>query len=364
MEPNNSEHTGSSNTGPSDTGPSDTTAYRESMMRRAMANAETARLRCRPNPWVGAVLVDNYGVVYDGATHQPGGQHAEREALSAAGDAAKGATVFTTLEPCNHSGRTGSCAAALIDAEVARVVIGVTDPDELVSGDGIARLEASGIEVIHGVLEAEVTEQLRPYLTQRRTGRPYVIAKLAQTLDGAIAAPDGSSKWITGPEARRDVHRLRAESDAIIVGTGTVEADDPSLTVRDYTPPQTDSELPRLDPWRIVVGKRSVEMQETAKTAPFEPWKRSLDALLDELGQRSAVQVLVEGGATLAGSFHREGLIDEYWIYLAPALMGGSNATSTFAGDAAETMADVQRGTFVSATPLGNDLRIIYRPDQ
>ena len=345
------------------TGPRDSAAYRESMMRRAMANAETARLRCRPNPWVGAVLVDTDGAVYDGATHRPGEQHAEREALSAAGDAARGSTVFTTLEPCNHSGRTGSCAAALIDAEVARVVIGVTDPDEKVSGDGVARLEASGIEVIHGVLEDEVSEQLAPYLKHRRTGRPYVIVKLAQTLDGAIAAPDGTSKWITGPESRRDVHRLRAESDAIIVGTGTVEADDPSLTVRDYTPPQTDDEMPRLDPWRIVVGTRAIDLHEGANTAPFEPWKRPLTDLLDELGAREAVQVMVEGGATLAGSFHREGLVDEYWIYIAPAIMGGNNATSTFAGDAAVTMADVQRGSFVSATPLGDDLRIIYRPN-
>ena len=341
---------------------SDSAAYRNSMMRRAMRNAETARLRSRPNPWVGAVLVDTYGVVYDGATHKPGGQHAEREALESAGDAARGSTVFTTLEPCGHTGRTGPCAEALIDAGVARVVVGVTDPDPNVSGTGIARLEEAGIDVAVGVLEDEISAQLAPYLTQRRTGRPHVIVKLAQTLDGFIAAPDGTSKWITGAEARRDVHRLRAQSDAIIVGTGTVKADDPSLTVRDYTPAEHDDEVPHLDPWRIVVGATATAIHDGATTAPFEAWDGPLGGLLDELGSRDLLQVMVEGGANLAGSFHRAGLVDEYWIYLAPAIMGGANATSTFAGEGAATMADVQRGEFVSATKLGDDLRLIYRP--
>ena len=343
-------------------GPTDSDAYRRSMMRRAMANAETARLRSRPNPWVGAVLVDRYGTVYDGATHKPGGPHAEIEALTAAADAANGATLFTTLEPCSHTGRTGPCADTIIDAGVARVVIGIVDPDPHVSGQGISKLGAAGIDVTLGVLETEISQQLAAYLTQRRTGRPFVIVKLAQTLDGFIAAPDGTSKWITGAEARRDVHRLRAESDAIMVGTGTVTADDPSLTVRDYTPVEVDDEVPHLDPWRIVVGTTAETIHDGSKAAPFESWDGDLAALLDELGRRNVLQVMVEGGASLAGSFHRAGLVDEYWIYLAPALMGGSNATATFSGQGADTMADVQRGTFVSATPLGNDLRIIYRP--
>lgn len=342
--------------------PLDSAAYRESMMRRAMANAQTARLRSRPNPWVGAVLVDRYGAIYDGATHRPGGAHAEVEALATAGDAAQGATVFSTLEPCSHTGRTGPCVEALIDAGVARVVIGVTDPDPQVAGTGVAALEAAGIDVATGVLAAEIETQLAPYLTQRRTGQPHVIVKLAQTLDGAIAAPDGTSKWITGPEARRDVHRLRAESDAIIVGSKTVAADDPSLTVRDYTPAEADDELSSLDPWRIVVGSTAESLHDGATTAPFESWSGSLESLLDELGSRGILQVMVEGGAALAGSFHREGLVDEYWLYIAPAIMGGDDATATFAGPASATMADVQRGRFVSATPLGDDLRIIYAP--
>lgn len=330
-------------------------------MRRAMANAETARLRSRPNPWVGAVLVDRYGVVYDGATHKPGGPHAEREALSAAGDAAEGATVFTTLEPCSHTGRTDPCTDALIEAGVARVVIGITDPDELVDGQGIARLVEAGIDVTTGVLETEVAQQLAPYLTQRRTGRPHVILKLAMTLDGFIAAPDGTSTWITGAEARHDVHRLRAESDVIIVGTGTVTADNPLLTVRDYTPAHVDDELSHLDPWRIVVGSTAADIHDAAQTAPFESWDGPLEELLDELGSRGKLQVLVEGGALVAGSFHRAGLVDEYWLYMAPALMGGGDGRDAFAGAGAPSMAEVQRGEFVSVDQLGSDLRLIYR---
>ncbi len=345
-----------------DAGFANSEAYRCSMMRRAIANAERARLRSRPNPWVGAVLVDKYGVVYDGATHPPGGMHAEREALALAGDAANGSTVFTTLEPCNHTGRTGPCTEALIDAGVARVVIGITDPDPQVNGSGVAALKDAGVEVVTGVEADAVARQLDAYITHRTTGRPKVVLKLAMTLDGFIAAPDRTSQWITGADARRDVHRLRAESDVILVGSGTVRADDPSLTVREFTPPEVDDALPPLDPWRIVLGTTASTLEAGARTAPFESWDGPIDDLLDELGSRDLLQVMIEGGATVAGSFHRAGLVDEYWIYLAPALMGGSDGTSIFAGEGASTMAEVTRGTFVSATPLGEDIRLIYRP--
>lgn len=348
---------------PLEHGPIDTEAYRSSMMRRAIANAATARLRSVPNPWVGAVLIDNYGVVYDGATHRPGGMHAEREALSAAGDAARGATVFTTLEPCNHMGRTGPCATSLIEAGVSRVVVGIEDPDPQVSGQGIAALRAAGIDVVVGVEADAVAAQLAPYITHRTSGRPHVVLKLAMTLDGFIAAPDGTSQWITGAEARRDVHRLRAESDVIIVGSGTVKADDPSLTVRDFTPPATDASLPPLDPWRIVLGTTAAGLEATAKTAPFESWDGSIADLLDDLGSREKLQVMVEGGAAVAGSFHRAGLVNEYWLYVAPALMGGGDGRNAFAGDGAPTMGDVQRGRFVDVVQLGNDIRIRYRAD-
>lgn len=330
------------------------------MMRRAMVNAETARLRSRPNPWVGAVLIDRYGALYDGATHRPGGPHAEREAISAAGTAARGSTIFTTLEPCGHTGRTGPCTDAIIEAGVERVVIAILDPDPQVRGSGVEALIGAGIDVTLGVEADAVSAQLAPYITQRTTGRPHVIVKLATTLDGFIAAPDGSSQWITGKEARADVHRLRAESDVIVVGSGTVKADDPTLTVRDYRPALHDDENPPLDPWRIVLGSTAASLEDGARAAPFESWNGPLDELLDELGARGVLQVLVEGGGAVAGSFHTARLVDEYWIYMAPALMGGEHGRAGFAGDGAQTMADIERGEFVSVTRLGDDLRLVY----
>lgn len=338
----------------------DSDAFRSSMMRRAVANAAAARIRAVPNPWVGAVLVDRYGVVYDGATEVPGSRHAERVALDAAGTAAEGATLFTTLEPCNHTGRTGPCTDAIVEAGVSRVIIGILDPDTQVAGTGMQHLLEAGLDVTIGVEAARVEAQLAPYITHRTTGRPRVILKLAMTLDGYIAAPDGTSQWITGEEARRDVHRLRAESDAIVVGSQTVRADNPSLTVRDFTPAQADESLPHLDPWRIVLGTTAAELEAGAKTAPYEAWDGGLEALLDELGSRGHLQLMVEGGGAVAGSFHDAGLVDEYVLYMAPAIMGGTEARPAFAGTGAPTMADVQRGRFLDVVQLGDDLRIRY----
>lgn len=340
--------------------PLDSDAFRASMMRRAIANAATARIRSMPNPWVGAVLIDRYGTVYDGATESPGNRHAERVTIDAAGDATHGATLFTTLEPCGHTGRTGPCTNAVIDAGISRVVIGILDPDTNVAGTGMEQLLAAGIDVTLGVEAEAVATQLAPYLTHRKTDRPHVVLKLAMTLDGYIAAPDGSSKWITGEEARRDVHRLRAESSVIIVGSQTVRTDDPSLTVRDFTPPETDEMVTSLDPWRIVLGSTAADLESGAKTAPFESWDGPLETLLDDLGERGHIQVMVEGGGATAGSFHRAGLVDEYWLYVAPAIMGGDDARSVFAGDGAPTMADIQRGRFIDVTQLGDDIRIRY----
>ncbi|NNF68161.1 MAG: riboflavin biosynthesis protein RibD, partial [Acidimicrobiia bacterium] len=239
----------------------------------------------------------------------------------------------------------------------ARVIIGIEDPDAQVAGTGIAALRDAGIEVEVGVEAEAIREQLAPYITHRTTGRPHVILKLAQTLDGHIAAPDGTSQWITGAEARADVHRLRAESDAIIVGAGTIRADNPSLTVRAFTPAIHDDETPVLDPWRIVLGDVALD----ARSTPHESWKGDLGDLLDELGSRDMVQVLIEGGAQTAGSFHRANLVDEYWIYVAPTIMGGDDAKSAFAGEGAATMADLHRGEFVSVTKLGADVRLVMR---
>ncbi|OWY62792.1 riboflavin biosynthesis protein RibD, partial [cyanobacterium TDX16] len=204
----------------------------EEAMARAIEVARTVRARTSPNPWVGALLITADGEVHEGATQPPGGAHAEIGALRSAGEAARGASVVVTLEPCSHTGRTGPCTEALVDAGVARVVVGIEDPDEKVGGRGIAQLRGAGIDVTVGVLAEQVEAQLAPYLKHRRTGLPWVVLKLAATLDGRTAAPDGTSQWITGDEARLDAHRLRAESDAVVVGAGTVRADDPRLTVR------------------------------------------------------------------------------------------------------------------------------------
>jgi diaminohydroxyphosphoribosylaminopyrimidine deaminase/5-amino-6-(5-phosphoribosylamino)uracil reductase len=315
------------------------------------------RLLAPPNPWVGAVLVASDGTVHQGATAAPGGAHAEIQALERAGPAALGATIYTTLEPCAHHGRTGPCADALVKAGVRRVVIGVLDPDPQVMGGGADRLRDAGIDVVVGVEAEAVTEQLHCYLHHRRTGRPWVVCKLAMTVDGRIAAPDGSSKWITGPAARADAHRLRAESDVIVVGAGTVRTDDPSLTVRDYVP-DGDTPASGISPRRIVLGKVAPD----ARVQPARSYDGPLDELLDELGADGALQMLVEGGAAVAGAFHREGLVDEYVVYVAPALLGGDDGRALLAGPGAGTMSDVWRGRFVSVDRIGDDVRMVLRP--
>ena len=204
----------------------------EALMGRAIDRAQHSRLLAPPNPWVGAVLVALDGASFEGSTRRPGSNHAEGEVLERAGSRAVGGTLYVTLEPCAHRGRTPPCADAVIKAGVTRVVVAVQDPDPKVAGRGIERMRAAGIEVTIGPGADRVEAQLAPYFTHRRTGRPYVVLKLAATIDGRTAAPDRSSQWITGEVARLDAHRLRAESGAILVGAATVRADDPALTVR------------------------------------------------------------------------------------------------------------------------------------
>ena len=315
-------------------------------MARAMEAAAEARRFTSPNPWVGAVVVSADGLlVSSGATQPAGGHHAEVMALESAGVAARGATLAVTLEPCSHHGRTPPCVDAIIASGVARVLIGVGDPDHRVAGRGIAALRDHGIEVVEDVLTRPVSEQLAPYLHQRRTGRPYVLCKMATTLDGGTAAPDGSSQWITGQTAREDAHRLRAESDAIVVGAATVRADDPALTVR---------HVEGRDPMRVVLGHAGPE----ARVQPCIEWQDDLPALLDELGRQGVIQVMVEGGATVIRSFHDAGLVNHYVIYMAPALFGGNEAHPLLAGHTAPTIDHVWRGRFIGATPVGDDIRI------
>ncbi len=321
----------------------------EQRMNRATEVASSARLRTSPNPWVGCVLVTSTGESFEGATEPPGGRHAEIVAIGAAKHAGvdvRGATLYTTLEPCSHHGRTGPCAEAIIAAGIGRVVVAVEDPDPQVAGRGEAMLRAAGLGVRTGVGECAVTEQLRPYLHHRRTGRPFVVLKLAATLDGRTAAVDGTSRWITSAEARRRVHELRAESDAICVGAGTVRHDDPELTVRHVVGP---------DPRRIVLGRAPAG----ARVHPCTEWDGELTALLDRLGGEDVLQLLVEGGARVAGDFHRQGLVDRYVLHLAPALIGGDDGRALFAGPGAPTITELWRGEFRHVRHLGPDLEIV-----
>jgi diaminohydroxyphosphoribosylaminopyrimidine deaminase/5-amino-6-(5-phosphoribosylamino)uracil reductase len=324
-------------------------------MHRALALGASVRNRTAPNPWVGA-LVSAGGRWYEGATEPPGGPHAEVVALAAAGDLAVGGTLYTTLEPCAHQGLTPPCTGAILASGVTRVVVGVLDPDPLVSGRGVDELRRAGLEVVVGVASAEVTELLAPYLKHRRTGRPWVVLKLAATLDGRIAAPDGSSRWITGDEARADVHRLRAASDAVLVGAGTVRADDPELTVRPGPSDAGPSDAGPSDaqPLRVVLGQAPPD----ARVLPALEMTGELDTVLDELGARGILQVLVEGGARVAHAFHHKGVVDRYVLYLAPAFFGGDDALPMFAGTGAPTMEGIWRGRLVSVIRLGDDLRV------
>lgn len=351
-------------TGLTDSAPSAVPSADERWMSRAVQAAWASRRWVSPRPWVGAVIVppgvDQHGAAMEepdeafvGATEGRTGPHAEIVALRRAGAAARGATLYCTLEPCSHHGQTPPCADAVIDAGVARVVVGLVDPDPRVAGEGIERLRAAGIEVEVGVGHDQVAEQLEPYLVHRRTGRPYVVLKLAASLDGRTAAPDGTSQWITGAEARLDAHRLRADSDAVVVGAATVRADDPALTVR--LPP---GEADGVEPLRVVLGRAG----PSARVHPCVEMQGDLGAVLDELGRRGVLQVMVEGGAQVAHAFHTGGLVDRYVVYLAPLLFGGDDARPLFAGPGAATLADAWRGRLVGVRPLGPDLRVDLAP--
>jgi len=318
-------------------------------MMQAIEVAASVRMRTSPNPWVGCVIVTTDGQTFTGATEAPGGRHAEIVALEAARSAnaqLEGATVYTTLEPCNHQGRTGPCTEALVKAQVARVVSAITDPDSQVGGQGFQALSNAGINVEIGLCADLVNEQLRPYLHHRTTGRPFVILKMATTLDGQTAANDGTSQWITSEHARVASHQLRAESDAIVVGARTVRTDNPSLTTRLVDGPS---------PQRIVLGS----VAPGAQVQPCREWKLSLSELLDSLGQEGVLQVMVEGGATVAASFHRENLVNRYVMYVAPAFMGGDDGTSLFAGPGAASIKEMWRGSITSTRLVGTDIEIV-----
>ncbi|MDQ2637107.1 MAG: bifunctional diaminohydroxyphosphoribosylaminopyrimidine deaminase/5-amino-6-(5-phosphoribosylamino)uracil reductase RibD [Actinomycetota bacterium] len=329
----------------------------EAAMRLAIEKADGVKGRTYPNPPVGAVILDRDGAVAGvGATEPPGGPHAEVIALRRAGERAAGGTAVLTLEPCNHHGRTPPCVDALVAARVSRVAYAVTDPNPVAAG-GAARLADAGVEVAAGVLGAEVARgPLREWLHKQRTGFPHVTWKFATSVDGRSAAADGSSQWITSEAARADVHRRRAVADAIVVGTGTVFVDDPTLTAR-----LPDGSLTEHQPLRVVVGEREIPsdakvLNDDSRTMVIRT--RDPNEVLKALSDRT--DVLVEGGPTLAGAFLRAGVIDRILAYVAPILLGGPVTAVDDVG--VLSIAHAQRWRFDSIEPIGPDVLLSLVP--
>jgi diaminohydroxyphosphoribosylaminopyrimidine deaminase/5-amino-6-(5-phosphoribosylamino)uracil reductase len=336
------------------------TAERDAM-RRALAIARRGPRGV--NPQVGAVLLSPDGEVLAEGWHRGAGTpHAEVDALSRlAPGAARDATAIVTLEPCNHTGRTGPCSEALIAAGVTRVVYAIADPGDHSSGGG-ARLRAAGVDVEAGLLADEATALLDSWLTVQRLRRPHVTVKWAQSLDGRAAASDGSSKWITGAQARADVHLRRAMADAIVAGTGTVLADDPALTAR-----AEDGSLLPHQPVPVVVGAREVPEAAAVRQHPREflqypgdDASGGLQAMLEDLRHRGVQRVFVEGGPAVAASFLRERLADELLVYVAPVLLGGDRLALHDIG--VTTIGEARRLAVASVTPLGDDLLFVAHP--
>lgn len=315
----------------------------------ALAVEESAAARgvSTPNPPVGAVILAADGtVVGRGRTAPAGGPHAEVVALADAGESARGGTAVVTLEPCDHTGRTGPCTQALLTAGIARVVYAAADPNPVAAG-GAQTLRAAGVDVQH--LDVEPWP-LTEWLFRQRHGRPMVTVKLAATVDGRIAAPDGTSRWITGPVARERVHAERSQLDVIVVGTGTVVADDPALTAR-----RPDGSLYPHQPTRIILGERSIPAQSAVLTGPGEAVhvrsRRPEDALAAAGG---AVNVQVEGGSQVIGAFLAAGLVDRVQAYIAPVLLGAGLSALTVPG--VGTLGDALRMRMDAVERVGDDV--------
>jgi diaminohydroxyphosphoribosylaminopyrimidine deaminase / 5-amino-6-(5-phosphoribosylamino)uracil reductase len=347
----------------------------EQWMARALELARLADYRTSPNPMVGAVVLDAGGrLAGEGYHRHKGAPHAEQEALAAAGSRARGGTIFTTLEPCTHAHRTPACADAIIQAGIARAVVATAkDPDDRVRGRGIEVLTAAGVHVEVGVLAAEEQRLNEFYVKHRVTGRPFVTAKFAMSLDGKIATASGESRWISSEAARRHGHGLRHAHDAILVGVNTVLVDDPELSARgpgeDERQPiriVLDSRL-RTPPKAKVLGPGTI--LATTLDGPFtgaevlqlpgdERGRVALEPLLDELGRRQVLSLLVEGGAETHASFFAAGLVDKVYAYIAPMVIGGRAAPGPVAGSGVDHLADSSRLIDVEAETLGGDFLI------
>jgi len=352
------------------------------MMARALRLAERGAYTTRPNPMVGCVITQGDEVVGEGFHARAGEPHAEVLALLAAGERAKGATVYVTLEPCAHVGKTGPCANALVAAGVARVVAAMRDPFPQVDGEGFKTLQAAGIAVESGLMEAQARTLNRGWLSRIERGRPWLRVKLATSLDGRSALASGESKWISGEASRQDVQRWRARAGAILTGAGTVLIDDPSLTVRlddgaAVVPPLRvvlDPGLATITRGRVREGDaptlyvhapdakppRGIDAQTAA--APVHEGRFDLEAVLKLLAAREINEVQIEAGATLAGAFLAEGLVDEILLYVAPVLLG-DRARPLFDGLHIDEMTQRLNLSIVESRRIGNDVRLLLRPE-
>lgn len=353
-------------------------------MRRAIGLAERGRGLASPNPLVGAVVVHDGAVVGEGWHEGPGTDHAEIAALARAGTRARGSTLYVTLEPCSHQGRTPPCAPAVVNAGVRRVVAAIDDPNPLVNGAGFRALREAGIAVEVGLLADEAGRQNETFLKHIRTGLPFVTLKMAASLDGKAAARDGSSKWITGEAARADVQRMRAAADAIVVGAGTALRDDPRLTVRDpsYAGPVK---------LRVVVDGRGIvpdthrvfddaapTLVATTEASPRErrsAWARRgaevvvlddagsglipLEPLMTELGKRDVQHVLLEGGPTLAWEAVARGVVDRLVLFIAPILVGGQEAPSVLMGGGVPGIDRAVPLELTEVALVGDDIKVV-----
>lgn len=355
-------------------------------MKMALDLAATAKGNTNPNPVVGAILVKNGVIVGSGLHRKAGEPHAEVHAFRMAGEHAKGATLYVTLEPCSHYGKTPPCADLVKESEVSRVVVAMQDPNPQVAGRGIGLLRDAGIEVEVGVLEKEAKLLNERFIHNMLTRTPFVISKVAMTLDGKIATYNGHSKWITGEESRHNVHRLRHEVDSILVGIGTVLADDPMLTTRLETGGKNPIRIVLDSDLKTPLDAKITDCSEAktwiaTKEGVDQTKVRALEAngveilyvnkadygldlsdLLVKLYEKGVTDVLVEGGSEVNGSFLRAGLINKFFVYIAPKILGGRNSLTPFTGSDAEVMDQALDVAVHSIEHFGEDILITAYP--
>lgn len=318
------------------------------LMRRALALSRNARHGAPPNPWVGAVVVANDVVVGEGWTQPFGGPHAEVVALQAAGELARGSTMYVTLEPCAHHGKTPPCVDSIVAAGVARVVASILDPDPRVGGRGFEELERAGVLVEVGLESERTVDELIAYLSQRRTGRPWVRAKVAMTLDAKVADRDGGSQWITSIEARERGHLLRAQSQAVVVGSRTMEIDRPLLTAR------PGGVTAVTQPQRWVFAHRELSYC----TPGVDVTSESPQAFLERMGRAGVLGVLIEGGPTLLASFVDLDLVDELYVYISPTVFGDDDAKPAFRLPTGRLLVDPLRFDLKETQAVGPDIEV------